>query len=456
MWRTTISALFNVHTGASEPRSSDVTFLPARVRRIVSEQDQKSERLLGLVQLSLGLLFALIYTLAPRPLDADDMFAPVPIALAAFISFSIVRLWFITQTAVRGWFVFLSIVVDTSLLLALIWSFHIQYGQPAAFSLKVPTVLYLFVFIALRSLRFDPRYVLAAGGAAAAGWAVIFFLALGTSEPGTVTRNYVDYISSNRILIGAEVDKIFVILLVTGLLAYGGRRAQMTLVKAVKEEAAGKEVKRFLSEGVAEAISQADALVEAGRAAERKAAILVLDIRGFTRFSTNASPQGIVDMLTGFHARIVPVIRCNNGVVDKFLGDGVMATFGAVSPSRCPELDSLRALDAILLEAAQWKRDLATRGIETLDVNGAVTSGMVVFATLGSESRLEYTVIGKAVNLAAKLEKHNKVAGSTALVPAETLARAVSQGYRPPAQLTLRKSDSVGGVSGTIDLYAFT
>ena len=168
------------------------------------------------------------------------MFAPVPIALAAFIAFSAARLWVITRTAVRGWFVVLSILLDTAFLLVLIWSFHIQYGQPAAFSLKVPTFLYFFVFIALRALRFDPRYVLAAGGAAAAGWALLFLIVLANSEPGTVTHSYVAYLSSNRILVGAEVDKIFVLLLVTGLLAFGGWRAQQTLLRAVKEEAAGR------------------------------------------------------------------------------------------------------------------------------------------------------------------------------------------------------------------------
>ena len=455
MWRTNISTYLDMRAERHGPESAEGARLPERVRSVVDEQDRQSEQLLGVVQLALGLFFAIVYVLAPRPLDADDMFAPVPIALATFIVFSAVRLWVIARTTLRGWFVALSILVDTSLLMALIWSFHIQYGQPAAFSLKVPTFLFVFVFIALRALRFDPRYVLAAGGAAAVGWVVLFLMALAHSEPGTVTHNYVAYLSSNRILVGAEVEKIFVVLLVTGLLAYGGRRAQMTLLRAVKEEAAGQEVRRFLSEGVAEAITQADSLVEAGHAAEREAAILMLDIRGFTRFSTTVPPKDVVDMLTRFHARIVPLVRKNNGVVDKFLGDGVMATFGAVTVSSSPEADALRALEAILLDAERWSRDLRQRGIETLDVNGAVAGGMVVFAALGSENRLEYTVIGEAANLAAKLEKHNKVTGSRALVPAETLARAVSQGYRPPSQISLHKANTVGGVSGTIDVYAF-
>src|SRR5262249_20707246 len=107
--------------------------------------------------------------------------------------------------------------------------------------------------------------------------------------------------------------------------------------------------------------------------------------------------------LTSFHARIVPLVQAHGGVVDKFLGDGVMATFGAVMPSRTTAADALRALDAIMEEAGRWQKDLSELGVTAkLAVNRAAAAGTVVFATLGNDDRLEYTVIGDAVNLAAK------------------------------------------------------
>ena len=249
------------------------------------------------------------------------------------------------------------------MLLALIWSFHLQYGQPAAFSLKAPTIVYVFVFISLRALRFDPRYVLAAGCSAAIGWALLTIAAVLVSGDNAVTHNFTDYLTSNKILIGAEFDKIFAILLVTGLLTFGVGRAQTTLLRAVREESAGKEVRRFLSRGLADAISQSDTLVEAGTAAERDAAIMMLDIRGFTRFSSAFPPRDVVAMLTGFHSRIIPLIRSNNGVVDKFLGDGIMATFGAINASQTAAADALRALDAILVEAEAWQIEQLALGL---------------------------------------------------------------------------------------------
>ena len=431
--------------------------LPARVVGLLRAQDRAAERLIIYVQLGLAAALAVLYVLAPRPADAPmTMLAPVPLALGAYAGFALARLLLSWRGPLPGWFVIPSIVADMSLLLGLIWSFHLQYGEPPAFSLKVPSILYLFVFIALRALRFDHRYVLAAGLTAAIGWGILTVAAVSESPEGAVTRNFVAYITQNRILIGAEVDKIVAILLVTAVLTVGARRAQQTLLTAVREEAAGREIKRFLSRGVADQIASSEELIEAGHAAEREAAIMMIDIRGFTPFSTTVPPAEVVQMLTSFHARIVPIVQANSGVVDKFLGDGVMVTFGAVAQSATAAADALRALDAILEEALAWQRSLEGLGLKSpLHVNAAVASGTVVFATLGDATRLEYTVIGEAVNLAAKLEKHNKAEKTRALLPAATLKKARAQGYEPAVEPHSRPGARVAGVSDPIDLFGY-
>ena len=167
-------------------------------------------------------------------------------------------------------------------------------------------------------------------------------------------------------------------------------------------------------------------------------------------------PREVVKMLTGFHARVIPIIRANNGVVDKFLGDGVMATFGAINVSETAAADALRALDLILIEARLWLDEQKQLGLaDPLHVNGAVTAGPVVFAAVGNEDRLEYTVIGEAVNLAAKLEKHNKYEATIALVPAATYALATAQGYVSNVRPLSRAKARVAGVSAPIDLLAW-
>jgi adenylate cyclase len=160
------------------------------------------------------------------------MLMPVPLALGSYAVFTGARLVAAYRRFLPGWLLVVSILVDITLLLGLIWSFHIQYAQPVAFSLKVPTFIYIFAFIALRALRFDHRYVLSAGLFAAAGWAVLVTLAVQSTDGPGITRNFVAYVTDNSILIGAEFDKIFSILMVTAVLTFATRRGQAILILA--------------------------------------------------------------------------------------------------------------------------------------------------------------------------------------------------------------------------------
>jgi adenylate cyclase len=123
----------------------------------------------------------------------------------------------------------------------------------------------------------------------------------------------------------------------------------------------------------------------------------------------------------------------------------VLASFGAVAPSATHAADALRAMEAI--QAA-----LLREGSPPFAIGMAVSGGEVLFGTVGAEGRLEYTVIGDAVNLAAKLEKHNKAEGSAALTDAATFALAEAQGYRPAARVERRAGRAVAGVEGPLDL----
>ena len=90
--------------------------------------------------------------------------------------------------------------------------------QPPTFYLKVPTLLYVFIFIALRALRFEARFVVMAGLVAAAGWSMLALYAMaGPDGMKMITRDYIHYMTSNSVLIGAEIDKVVSILTVTAI-----------------------------------------------------------------------------------------------------------------------------------------------------------------------------------------------------------------------------------------------
>jgi adenylate cyclase len=100
-------------------------------------------------------------------------FEPIPVALALYLLFTVGRLVAASKRKISNGVLLASIVMDISLLMFLIWTFHIQYQQPPSFYQKAPTMLYAFLFIALRALRFDPKYVLSTGVVAVTGWIVL-------------------------------------------------------------------------------------------------------------------------------------------------------------------------------------------------------------------------------------------------------------------------------------------
>ena len=419
--------------------------LPDRVQAAIRAQEARSEVLIGWVQLAVLTTFALLYAVTPPAADSDRaMFQPVPMALATYFSFTMLRLILAYARFTPPWLLYMSVVVDIALLMGLIWSFHIQYQQPPSFYLKAPTILYVFIFITLRALRFDARYVIFAGVTAAVGWGVMVtyamvYASMDWDDP--ITRDFVAYMTGNRILLGAEMDKIISILMVTAILALALIRARGLLIDAVREGVAAQELSRFFAPEAARAITGARRQIAAGEGEWRDAAILMIDIRGFSALTEEVRGDTVMRLLSDYHGRVVPIVRDHGGSVDKFLGDGVMVNFVRGAGEPAPAADALRALDAVIAEMADWRPTVTVDGVATmrrLRVNGAVATGRVVAGAVGDAERLEFTVIGSAVNLAAKLEKFNKTVASAALTTTEAYDLAVSQGYTrqsPPRRI---------------------
>ena len=433
-------------------RSAPVA-LPPRVLADIARQQDLSERIISIVQLAIVLTFGTLFMIAPRPTEAALVFDLVPWALLVYLAFTLIRLWASYRTRLPNWFLTLSVIIDMALLMALIWSFHRTYQQPPSFYLKAPTLLYVFIFIALRALRFDARYVLIAGAAAIVGWSTLVWYAVSFDTGHTmVTRNYVEYLTHNAILIGAEFDKILSIGLVTLLLALAVRRARGTLFTAISEGSAKRELSRFFDAGVASRITGSEQTITAGQGVQRQATVLFLDVRGFTQLAQTMPPDALMSLLSAYQATAVPVVQRAGGTIDKFLGDGIMATFGATEASETHAADALRAALAALAAIDVWNEAQAAAGQPVLRVNAAVATGALIFGAVGDSQRLEYTVIGDPVNLAAKLEKHTKDEGVRALTTRQTLEAARAQGFDATVDPERRDGRPVAGVDGPVDL----
>ena len=428
------------------PAGQDQPALPGRVRDAIRRQQGSSEIVVGWIQLSIVVTFSILYALSPKPYTAEPVFAPEPWVLGTYLLFTLVRVALAHRRALPDWLLYVSIVVDMLLLLALIWSIHVKYGQPASFYLKVPTLLYVFIFIALRALRFEARYVLLAGAVAAAGWlAMVLYAVRVVPDDPMITRDYVEYMTSNSVLLGAEFDKVISILIVTGILAVAITRARGLLVRSIVESTAAAELSRFVPSEVAAEIKASEAPVEAGAGEVRETTIFFSDLEGFTTLSEGMSPVELIATLNEYFAAVTEPIVRHGGAINQYQGDAILATFNLPAAQEDHAANAVRA--AIEIQHILASRTFG-KGLRLVSRVG-INTGVVVGGLVGAQNRLGYTVHGDDVNLAARLEALNKEHGTRIIVSGRTreLAGPERFAFRELGTVTVR------GRSRPVTLY---
>jgi adenylate cyclase len=167
--------------------------------------------------------------------------------------------------------------------------------------------------------------------------------------------------------------------------------------------------------------------------------VLFTDIRGFTTISEKMDPQNLVGLLNEYFTEMVTIVMDEGGVVDKYIGDAIMAVFGAPVSKPGDAVNAVRAAVRMRKALQELNERLATRGLPPLRTGIGIHTGEVVAGNIGSERRMEYTVIGDAVNLASRLESSTKELGVNVLISQDTYEvtkEAVET--RPVRELTVK------------------
>jgi adenylate cyclase len=157
--------------------------------------------------------------------------------------------------------------------------------------------------------------------------------------------------------------------------------------------------------------------------------VLFADIRDFTGLAERLAPERLVRLLNRYFTAMTEVVQAEDGMVDKFLGDGLLAVFGAPLPQPDHAARACRAALAMQAAVEALNREWAAEGLPEIRVGVGVNTGRMVIGNMGSEQRFDYTVVGDEVNVAARLEAASKEAGAPILVSAATLA-AAGPGFR--------------------------
>lgn len=177
---------------------------------------------------------------------------------------------------------------------------------------------------------------------------------------------------------------------------------------------------KFVNKSVAEAALKGNLKLGG---VKKQATIFFSDIRSFTAISESLLPEEVVEFLNQYMSRMVKCINDADGVVDKFIGDAIMALWGVPLSSGSLKEDAMNAVRATLkmrASLAEFNKDRGGKDKPLIKIGCGINTGDAVAGQIGSEQRMEYTVIGDAVNLASRIEALNKPLGTDVLLSENT------------------------------------
>ena len=221
------------------------------------------------------------------------------------------------------------------------------------------------------------------------------------------------FMYSNKVAINLILPEIFI------LFAIGCAYLYRYLLEGKKKEKIQSAMGKYLSRDVMQnVVNNIDSVKLGGKRAN--VTVLFADIRGFTSISEKLSAEEVTKILNEYFTAIVPIIEKHNGILNKFMGDAVLAVFGEPIENNHHALDAVKCADAMLKKVKQLQEKWLEEGKPKIEIGVGISTGEAFVGNIGSEERLEYTVIGDTVNTASRIENYNKVYRTKFLISQET------------------------------------
>ena len=331
-------------------------------------------------------------------------------------------------------------LVDICLLCAIVLApnpLH-DFDIPTPMMFRFDNFIYFFVLMMSTVMTYSPRLVLWFGAMTGLAWGVGLVVILGLpgsltwadlpqDPPPTLAQEIAHYMDPHFVDITGRLNEILVMGIVAGFLAVAAHRARRVVQRQVRSERERGNLARYFSPNLVDELARSDEPLNTVR--NQPVAVLFADIVGFTRMSEAMTPEASIALLREFHSRMTRLVFDHHGTLDKYIGDAVMATFG--TPHSRPEdaSNALRCALAMFDELAAWNRQRRARGQAPVRIGLGLHYGPAVLGDIGSERRLEYTVIGDTVNVASRLEQLTRSLGSDMVISDDLAAKVRDEGF---------------------------
>jgi adenylate cyclase len=306
---------------------------------------------------------------------------------------------------------------------------------PIGMQFRFDSFIYFFIFLSTATLAFSWRTVLGMGMWTSALWAVAVGWAYLQPESHAALSDRVreavgadirmfEIIDPSAIGFGARFQQVTVFVIVAAILALMVRRSNALLVSHAGIERERANLARYFSPNVVKELSGNDEPLT--RVRTQDVAVLFADIVGFTAFADGRDPKEVIGTLRQFHERMEREVFRHGGTLDKYLGDGLMATFGTPFTGDADALNALRCARGMIASTAELNKERSRRNEPPIQVSVGLHYGQVVLGDIGL-NQLEFAVIGTTVNAASRLESLTREFGC-AIVVSDALVRQARAG----------------------------
>jgi adenylate cyclase len=283
------------------------------------------------------------------------------------------------------------------------------------FLLKSSFPLIVFLLLIVNTLTLKPAYPLILS--IASGMYMLSLFGYASYDPRfSVTDSMPDAILGVPVSSMLYFSSISVIVLCGLILSYLAYDARKTIIASARNEVRNSQLSRYFSPGIAETIMKDDNAITRIGGHSQSVAVMFSDIRNFTKLTESHSIDDILSLLREYHQFMVAIVFEFGGTLDKFIGDGILATFGTPYAGEKDAINSVQAALRMRQGLKEFNADRAARGLFTISHGIGIHYGSAIVGNIGSEDRLEYTVIGDTVNMASRVESSCKALGEDILL----------------------------------------
>lgn len=339
-------------------------------------------------------------------------------------------------------------------------------GWSPQMNLRAPGFLYLGVFLVYMALSYRPVLVITAGMAAVISWSVGFLWVISLPETQFFSSRDVlgaglsleealaRVLDPNAVGFARWVNQVVFLAAVTLILTLTVWRSRRLILRQVAAEGQRSALARYFSPNIVQEIADNGASLDQTKV--QRVVVLFADIVGFTAITERLSPDDLLDLLRDFHGRMARTAIAHDGTVDKFIGDAIMVHFGTPETRSNDAGRALRCAAEMLAEVVQMNAARSAKGQEEIRIGIGMHVGDVIVGNIGDAQRLEYTVVGDTVNVAARLEALTRDLSVDLIVSQAVIDQAYESGADPRRLvpgITPGESVSVRGRNEDIEIW---